>query len=111
MKSESLGEGATDQEIIEWCGRNDRVWITADLRARTEHAAEILAEGIRVIWIHRPPNHLMGRAATLRVLAYQLPRVVDHFSRDPSQRYYRVEFMGDPLLDNYRLKLTSVAEP
>ena len=111
MKSESLGEGATDQEIIEWCGQNNHVWITADLRARTEHAAEILAAGIRVIWIHRPLGYAMGRPATLRVLAYQLPRVIDRFSNDPSQLYYRVEFMGDPLLDNYRLKLTFVPEP
>lgn len=80
--------GITDQEIIEWCRKNDRVWIHADDRARKEHAALLLTSGIRTLWLFRPGGRMAAREQ-LRILAFVLPKLLERYEARPRTRHYR----------------------
>ena len=81
-------EGIKDPEIIEWCRTNGRVWIHADDRARKEHAALLLRSGTRTLWVFRPHGRMTAREQ-LRILAFALPKLLDHYETHPRRRHYR----------------------
>ncbi|MCE2457904.1 MAG: hypothetical protein J4G14_08825 [Dehalococcoidia bacterium] len=64
-------KGSQDPEIIEWCGRNQAVWIHADDRARRQHRALLQTSGIRTLWIYRRRGRMTGKEQ-LRILAFVL---------------------------------------
>jgi hypothetical protein len=48
-----LGKGATDQEVVRWCGANDHVWVTQDedSRSRALRMGLLSTEGVAVIFV------------------------------------------------------------
>ena len=84
-----FGKGIKDPEIIEWCSRNDAVWIHADDRAIIiEHRELILRSGIRTVWIRRKGGAMVAREQ-LRILSSVLPRLIRRYGEQPRTRHYR----------------------
>ncbi len=77
-----------DPEIIAWCQENGGVWIHADDRARKEHGALMLRSRIRTLWVFRPHGRMTAREQ-LRILAFALPKLLDHYETHPRRRHYR----------------------
>ena len=77
-----------DPEIIEWCRARGSVWIHADDRARREHRKQLQTSGIRTLWVRRPGGRMTGREQ-LRILAFVIPRLLDHYEQQPRRRHYR----------------------
>lgn len=59
-------KGATDAEIVRWCGGNDHVFVTQDddSRSRALRMGVLSAEGVAVIFVSPQPQ---GSASTNRV--------------------------------------------
>ena len=83
-----FGKGIKDPEIIEWCSRNDAVWIHADDRAIIEHRELILRSGIRTVWIRRKGGAMFAREQ-LRIISSALPRLIHNYGERPRTRHYR----------------------
>lgn len=83
----------TDPEIITWCRDNNAIWIHADDKARKEHKKEIVAAGIRSLWVYRPGG-VMSSKEQLRMLSYKLPDLIDQLNRAPRALHYRVSAHG-----------------
>ena len=81
-------KGPQDPEIIEWCGRNQAVWVHADDRARRQHRALLQTSGIRTLWIYRQRGRMTGKEQ-LRILAFVLPDLIQRLAEHPSVRHYR----------------------
>ncbi len=81
-------KGPGDPEIIEWCGRNQAVWVHADDRARRQHRALLQTSGIRTLWIYRRRGRMTGKEQ-LRILAFVLPDLTQRLVEHPSIRHYR----------------------
>ena len=77
-----------DPEIIEWCRTHGSVWIHADDRARREHRKQLQTSGIRTLWVQRPGGRMTGREQ-LRILAFVIPKLLDHYEQHPRRRHYR----------------------
>ena len=81
--------GTDDEDIVDWCGANNAVWIHADGAAYTKHTQRIRSSGTRTLWIQRPGGQ-MSRAELLRVIAVALPLVEQRFRENSMQLHYRV---------------------
>ena len=78
--------GATDDEVLAWCRKEDGIWIHAD---DTRHR-RLLREGsggARTVWVFRLGGK-MRIAEQLRILAVVLPRLEDRIDSNPSIFHY-----------------------
>ncbi len=82
-------KGPKDPEIIEWCSRNEAVWVHADDRAKKQHKALLQTSGIRTVWIYRKRGAMTGKEQ-LRILTFILPRLIHQLDESPQVRHYRV---------------------
>jgi len=59
----NLGKGAKDQEIVQWCGANLHVWVTADAdsRSRALRMGLLSTEGVAVIFVSPQPKGLRAQ--------------------------------------------------
>lgn len=76
-------DSVEDQEIIEWCKNNNRVWLTHDFEARRKHAIAMKNAHIHVIWIRgktEPPEMHLGETATWRFYK-TIVRTIDEIQR------------------------------
>lgn len=92
-----------DSEVITWAKANNAVWVHADDRARKEHKAQLLAEGIKTLWIYRPKG-IMSSKEQLRILSYVLPNLIDQYTKNPKQRHYKASAHGEPHRTRIRLE-------
>lgn len=98
-------KGDEDPEIIEWCRRNQAVWVHADDRARSQHRLRLEASGIRTIWLYRKRGRMTGREQ-LRILAYVLPHFFKQQRDRPREHHVRASASDEfskPSLRPYRL--------
>lgn len=91
-----------DPEIIEWCKNYGAVWIYADDRARKQHKKQMLAAGIRSLWIYRPKGGMSSKEE-LRILAYVLPNLIDMYEKQRRILHYRASAHGEPSRPRIRL--------
>lgn len=82
-----------DPAIIEWLAAHDGVWVHADNNAKIEHMKQILAQGVRTLWVYRPSGK-MSTKEQLRVLAFVLPDFLQRLRDQPRQRHYEVRTFG-----------------
>ena len=87
-------KGVADPDVIEWCRRNQAVWIHSDDRARKEHRVQLQTSGIRTIWLYRERGRMAGREQ-LRILAFVLPQFLHKLSESPAIRHYRASARND----------------
>lgn len=81
--------GAADDDILDWCGANDAVWIHADRAAYTKHRKRMEDSGARTLWVVRPGGQ-MSRAELLRIISFALPLLEDRIQREPGNLHYRL---------------------
>lgn len=81
--------GVDDDDILDWCGANDAVWIHADRAAYTKHRQRMQSSGARTLWIQRPGGQ-MSRTELLRVISFALPLMEERIQREPGNLHYRV---------------------
>ena len=81
--------GMPDDDILDWCGANDAVWVHADDAASTVHRERILASGAETLWVVRPGGQ-MSRTELLRVISFALPLLEDRIQREPGNLHYRL---------------------
>ena len=74
--------GVEDPEIIEWCRKNNKAWITHDFKARRQHEAAMKEARIHVICIRgeTKPITVTGESTTWRFYK-MLVRVIDELQR------------------------------
>ena len=49
-------DGVDDPEIIRWCKKDARVWITHDIKAKKKHEADLKTNRISVLWLRGHPE-------------------------------------------------------
>ena len=89
VESEFGYKGIPDPDIINWCQRNDAVWIHADDRARRAHRALLQTSGIRTLRLHRPGGRMTGKEQ-LRILSFALPKLLELMQQSRRVRNFRV---------------------
>lgn len=84
--TEQFGQGAPDPMIIKWHGLRGGIWVTADEKARREHAQEIKDAGIHILWVRRP-KHGMSKKDQLLLLLWVIDSILQEMSmaRGPTQ--------------------------
>lgn len=98
------GEARTiDEDIIDWLGDRNGVWLHADDSAKIKHRKQILARKVRTLWVYRPSRKLSSRE-TIRILSYVLPDLLNRFEDQPKHEHYEVRTYGIHPQDNPRLK-------
>lgn len=77
---DDLGSGTPDEEIIPWCGRHGRVWVTVDhdARARPIRFALLPEHGVHVILLDPEPK---GLHAQLERIVRRYPEWVRELTR------------------------------
>ena len=79
-------QGMTDDQILDWCRRNDAVWIHADDTRHTKLLREGSA-GARTVLIDRPRG-VMSVPEQLRIVAVILPLLENAIEANPSQMQF-----------------------
>ncbi len=97
--------GVKDPEIIDWCGRNNAVWIHVDDAARREHARDISASKISTVWIRRSKAGLSGKDQLAR-LALKLTAI--EFRLSSSRRPIHFELTASGTTEEPRVRLRDV---
>ena len=87
--------GVLDPEVIDWCKVNNAVWVHADDRAKKQHHKQLLATGIKTLWVYRPGG-IMSSKEQLRILSYVLPNLIDKYTQHPRRLHYRAWAHGEP---------------
>jgi len=66
-------KGATDEEIVRWCGANDHIWVTQDedSRSRALRMGLLSTKGVAVIFVSPQPK---GLQAQTELVVRQYPR-------------------------------------
>lgn len=78
------------------------MWVHADDNAKIKHMKQILAQGVRTLWIYRPSGK-MNTIEQLRVLAFVLPDFLQRLRDQPRQRHYEVRTIGTFPQDRVKL--------
>ena len=94
--SEVLSPGIDDPTMISWLGLQRGIWITADDRAKLQHAKEIHRAGINVLWIRRPKASGVGlnKRDQLLLLLWVLDPILEELARAHGPRYFRAYYSG-----------------
>ncbi len=90
---QAVGAGAQDSVILSWLGLRQGIWVTADEKAKRQHAGLIKSAGIHIIWVHRPKEGLNLRQQALLLLS-TLDLILEDAARARSPRLYLVKFSG-----------------
>lgn len=95
--------GVKDSEILTWCGDKNAVWVHADDKVRKKHKKEMIAAGIRSLWVYRPGG-VMSSREQLRTLSYKLPDLIDQFKNHPKRLHYKVSAHGETTRTRIKLE-------
>ncbi len=63
----------------------------------------IAAGNVRTLWVYRPKGMMSG-AEQLRILAYVLPDLLNHYQQHPTHRHYQVDAHGQVPHTRVRLR-------
>ena len=85
--------GTPDPMIIRWLGLQNGIWITADERARRNHADEIQQANINIVWVHRPKQG-MSKKAQLLLLLWVIDPILDEVKKSNRASYYLAKYSG-----------------
>lgn len=100
-----------DPEIISLLaqqGRQRAVWITADDDAQKVHAKYIIAKGISVLWVYRPPKTGLTGLQELQLLSLIIGKVATLVSVAHSPIYLKASLnVMKPKLEKLTSSLTS----
>lgn len=91
--TEQFSGGTPDQTIIRWLGLQNGIWITADERAKREHADEIYKAGINIIWVRRPKEG-MSKKAHLLLLLWVLDPILGEIKKSRGAAYFLAKYSG-----------------
>lgn len=72
-----------DPEIITWCNRNSRTWLTHDFDARRKHQEAMKVARIHVVWVRittKSNEKIPGESATWRIFKV-IVRTIDEIGR------------------------------
>jgi hypothetical protein len=82
-----------DPTIIQWIGLQNGIWITADERARREHAKEIKKAGIKIIWVHRSKEG-MSKKAQLLLILWVIDPILEEINKSKGASYFLANYSG-----------------
>jgi Domain of unknown function (DUF5615) len=76
-------KGATDEEIVRWCGANDHIWVTQDedSRSRALRMGLPSTKGVAVIFVSPQPK---GLQAQTELVVRQYPRWQERLGAEPA---------------------------
>jgi hypothetical protein len=92
--SDKFGQGAPDPIIIQWLGLQGGVWVTADEHAKREHAEEIKAAGIHILWVRRPKKQGFSKKAQLLLLLWIADDVLNHIAGAKNPAQFLAQYSG-----------------
>ena len=88
-----LSPGVDDPSLIRWLGLQAGVWVTADDKAKKQHADAMNKAGIHVLWIRRPKSGL-SKKGQLLLLLWVLDEILDQLSTAKGPRWFTAQFSG-----------------
>jgi hypothetical protein len=91
--TEQFGQGVEDPTLIRWLGLQGGIWITADEKAKRQHADEIMEAGIHIVWVRRSKEG-MGKKDQALLLLWVIDTIVGHISRARKPTQFLAYFVG-----------------
>jgi hypothetical protein len=82
-----------DPTIIQWLALQGGIWITADEKAKRQHALEIKKAGVHVIWIKRSKNGMNAKNQLLLIL-WIIDPILQEISRAKRPCYFIGDYNG-----------------
>jgi hypothetical protein len=103
FKAFNKESGVKDSRIIEWCKKNNAIWVHADDKSRKEHKKDILMAGIRFLWVYRPGGKMSSKEQ-LRIISYVFPDLIDKYLSTPKKLHYKASAHGEATRKRIRLE-------
>lgn len=92
--TEQFEHGAQDPLIIRWLGLQGGIWVTADEKAKREHAEEIKNAGIHIVWIRRHKKEGMSKKAQLLLLLWVIDPILQEISKAKRPAQFLARYSG-----------------
>jgi len=89
------GRPVTDEEIIDWLGRQRLgVWVTADHSARRQRREQLLFWRVSAIWVKWPKRGMTARRQH-RLLSYVIDPISEEVRASHEPVYFLAYYNGD----------------